>query len=52
MTLAIVSAISLIPIVASFYIDHLSSCILGQKSELGLQKDEYYYHSSLLFVRL
>mmetsp|Transcript_29619 Transcript_29619/g.34070 ORF Transcript_29619/g.34070 Transcript_29619/m.34070 type:complete len:607 (-) Transcript_29619:47-1867(-) len=49
MTLAIVSAIASIPIVALFYIDHLFSCILGQKSELGLQKGEYY-HSSLFIT--
>ena len=46
-----VSAIAAIPIVALFYIDHLFSCILGQKPELGLTKGEYY-HSSMLITGL
>jgi len=45
--LALLSFVASIPIVALFYIDHLFSCILGQKKELGLQKGEYY-HSSML----
>lgn len=44
-----VSLIASIPIVALFYIDHLFSCILGQKPELGLKKGEYY-HSSMLIT--
>jgi hypothetical protein len=38
-----------IPIVALFYIDHLFSCILGQKPELGLSKGEFY-HSSMFIT--
>ncbi|CAB9506504.1 Electroneutral sodium bicarbonate exchanger 1 [Seminavis robusta] len=45
----LVSLIAAIPIVALFYIDHLFSCILGQKPELGLQKGEYY-HSSMFIT--
>mmetsp|Transcript_29668 Transcript_29668/g.62931 ORF Transcript_29668/g.62931 Transcript_29668/m.62931 type:complete len:121 (-) Transcript_29668:134-496(-) len=44
--LALLSFVAAIPIVALFYIDHLFSCILAQKAELGLKKGEYY-HSSL-----
>jgi solute carrier family 4 (anion exchanger) protein 1 len=46
---AFVSIIAAVPIVALFYIDHLFSCILGQKPELGLKKGEYY-HSSMLIT--
>jgi hypothetical protein len=46
---ASVSLVASIPIVALFYIDHLFSCILGQKPELGLKKGEYY-HSSMLIT--
>jgi len=45
--LALLSFVAAIPITALFYIDHLFSCILAQKPELGLQKGEYY-HSSML----
>ena len=38
MKLALISFVAAIPIVALFYIDHLVSCILGQKKELGLRK--------------
>lgn len=38
---AMVGLVASIPIVALFYIDHLFSCILGQKPELGLKKGEY-----------
>lgn len=44
-----VSLIASIPIVALFYIDHLFSCILSQKPELGVKKGEYY-HSSMLIA--
>ncbi|KAL9180929.1 hypothetical protein ACHAXT_009734 [Thalassiosira profunda] len=40
-----------IPIISLFYIDHLFSCLLGQKKELGLTKGEYY-HSSMLVTGL
>ena len=49
MLVVYVSAIAAIPIVALFYIDHLFSCILGQKPELGLAKGEYY-HSSMFIT--
>lgn len=49
MVTAGISAIAAIPIIALFYIDHLFSCILGQKQELGLRKGEYY-HSSMLIT--
>lgn len=45
--LALFSFVAAIPIVALFYIDHLFSLILAQKSELGLKKGDYY-HSSML----
>ena len=45
--LALLSFVAAIPIVALFYIDHLFSLILAQKSELGLKKGDYY-HSSML----
>lgn len=48
-TAALVSMIAAIPIVSLFYIDHLFSCILGQKPELGLKKGQYY-HSSMLIT--
>eukprot|EP00550_Attheya_septentrionalis_P003091 CAMPEP_0198282278 /NCGR_PEP_ID=MMETSP1449-20131203/2126_1 /TAXON_ID=420275 /ORGANISM="Attheya septentrionalis, Strain CCMP2084" /LENGTH=593 /DNA_ID=CAMNT_0043978475 /DNA_START=223 /DNA_END=2004 /DNA_ORIENTATION=+ len=48
---AAISMIAAIPIVALFYIDHLFSCILGQKPKLGLTKGEYY-HSSMLITGL
>ena len=47
--LALLSFVAAIPIVALFYIDHLFSCILGQKAELGLRKGSYY-HSSMLIT--
>jgi len=47
--IASISFVAAIPIVALFYIDHLFSCILGQKPELGLKKGEYY-HSSMLIM--
>jgi len=46
-----VSLVAAVPIVALFYIDHLFSCILGQKPELGLQKGEFY-HSSMFITGL
>lgn len=49
MTAALISMVASVPIVALFYIDHLFSCILGQKPELGLRKGEYY-HSSMLIT--
>lgn len=48
---ALVALVAAIPIVALFYIDHLFSCILGQKHELGLSKGEYY-HSSMFITGL
>jgi len=44
-----VAIIAAVPITALFYIDHLFSCILSQKPELGIKKGEYY-HSSMLIV--
>lgn len=44
-----VALIASVPIAALFYIDHLFSCILAQKPELGLKKGEYY-HSSMLIT--